>query len=275
MDIRQSEKRRRFLTLGLVCLALAALLLPFLPQVIWSFSHRWLFPSLLPTEWGLRGWSYVFSPGARLGRAIITSLTISATVSLLSILVGLPAGRALGLYRFRGKTLVQFLILSPAIVPAFAAAMGIHIQFIRYGLADTFFGVVLVQLIPTLPYVVLILGGVFSSYRIEVEEEARTLGANQLKVLWYVTLPSILPGVIVAGLFAFMISWGQYLLTLLIGGGQVLTLPILLLNFVNSGDYTLASVLSLILIIPSGAILWYTSRYLTREGTALGGFGKL
>ncbi|MCC6957485.1 MAG: ABC transporter permease subunit [Anaerolineales bacterium] len=275
MDIRQSEKRRRFLTLGLVCLVLAALLLPFLPQVIWSFSHRWLFPSLLPTEWGLRGWSYVFSPGARLGRAIITSLTISATVSLLSILVGLPAGRALGLYRFRGKTLVQFLILSPAIVPAFAAAMGIHIQFIRYGLADTFFGVVLVQLIPTLPYVVLILGGVFSSYRIEVEEEARTLGANQLKVLWYVTLPSILPGVIVAGLFAFMISWGQYLLTLLIGGGQVLTLPILLLNFVNSGDYTLASVLSLILIIPSGTILWYTSRYLTREGTALGGFGKL
>lgn len=275
MDIRQSEKRRRFLTLGLVCLVLAALLLPFLPQVIWSFSHCWLFPSLLPTEWGLRGWSYVFSPGARLGRAIITSLTISATVSLLSILVGLPAGRALGLYRFRGKTLVQFLILSPAIVPAFAAAMGIHIQFIRYGLADTFFGVVLVQLIPTLPYVVLILGGVFSSYRIEVEEEARTLGANQLKVLWYVTLPSILPGVIVAGLFAFMISWGQYLLTLLIGGGQVLTLPILLLNFVNSGDYTLASVLSLILIIPSGTILWYTSRYLTREGTALGGFGKL
>jgi putative spermidine/putrescine transport system permease protein len=181
----------------------------------------------------------------------------------------------LGLYRFRGKTLVQFLILAPAIVPGFAAAMGIHVLFIRYGLADTLAGVALVQLIPVMPYVVLILAGVFANYPVEAEEAARTLGARPWQVLLYVMLPSIRSGVIAAGLFAFMISWGQYLLTLLIGGGQVLTLPILLLNFVNSGDYPLASALSLVLILPAGIILWLTSRFLMGQSTALGGLGRL
>jgi putative spermidine/putrescine transport system permease protein len=256
-------------------LLLAALLAPFAPLALWSFSQRWLFPSLLPSEWGLRAWRYLLSPGAQLGRAVTTSLGIGAAVSFLGLLAGIPAGRVLGLYNFRGKRLVQFLILAPAVVPGFAAAMGIHVTFIRYGLADTLIGVVLVQLIPVLPYTVLILSGIFSSYNLEAEEGARTLGANPWQVFRYVTLPSILPGVIAAGLFAFMISWGQYLLTLLIGGGRVLTLPILLLNFANSGDYHLASALSLILILPAALILWLTSRFLTRQSTAFGGLGRL
>jgi putative spermidine/putrescine transport system permease protein len=254
---------------------IAALLAPLLPLALWSFSQRWLFPAVLPQEWGLRAWRYLFSPAAQLGKAVLTSVFIGCVVTLLSLLAGLPAGRVLGLYRFRGKTLVQFLILAPAIVPGFAAAMGIHVLFIRYGLADTLAGVALVQLIPVMPYVVLILAGVFANYPVEAEEAARTLGARPWQVLLYVTLPSIRSGVIAAGLFAFMISWGQYLLTLLIGGGQVLTLPILLLNFVNSGDYPLASALSLVLILPAGIILWLTSRFLMGQSTALGGLGRL
>ncbi len=274
MDLAHSRRLNHILVLLLGGM-LAACLAPFLPQLVWSFSQRWLFPALLPTEWGLRSWRYLFSPGAQLWKAAGASLEIGFAVTLLSIAIGLPAGRALGLYSFRGKTLVRFLILAPAIVPGFAAVMGIHILFICYGLADTLLGVVLAHLIPTMPYVVLVLAGVFSGYPVEIEEEARTLGARPWQVFWHVTLPSIAPGVIAAGLFAFTISWGQYLLTLLIGGGQVLTLPILLLNFVNSGDYMLASALSLVLILPAGLVLWATSRYLSGQGAALGGFGRL
>lgn len=254
---------------------LAALLAPLVPLGLWSASQRWLFPAVLPQEWGSRAWDYLLSPSAQLGRALATSAFTGCAVTLLSLLVGIPAGRALGLYPFRGKSLVQFLILAPAIVPGFAAAMGVHVVFIRYGLADTVAGVVLVQLIPVLPYVVLILSGVFANYKVEAEDEARTLGARPWQVLFYVTLPAVRPGVMAAGLFAFMISWGQYLLTLLIGGGRVLTLPVLLLNFVNSGDYALASALSLVLILPAGVILWLTSRSLTGQSAALGGFGRL
>jgi putative spermidine/putrescine transport system permease protein len=256
-------------------LMIVALLAPLVPLVLWSFSQRWLFPAVLPQDWGLRAWRYLLSPAAQLGKAAATSLLIGCSVTLISLLVGLPAGRALGMYRFRGKTLVQFLILAPAIVPGFAAAMGIHGLFIRYGLADTLAGVVLVQLLPVLPYVVLILSGVFAGFDATIEQEARTLGAKPWQVLLYVTLPSVRPGVIAAGLFAFMISWGQYLLTLLIGGGQVLTLPVLLVNFVNSGDYALSAALSLALILPAGVILWLTSRSLAGQSAALGGLGRL
>jgi putative spermidine/putrescine transport system permease protein len=196
-------------------------------------------------------------------------------VTLLSLLVGLPAGRALGLYRFRGKSIVQFIILAPAIVPGFAAAMGIHLVFIRYGLTDTLPGVVLVHLIPVLPYVVLVLSGVFANFEVEAEEAARTLGANRWQVFRYVTLPAITPGVVAAALFAFMISWGQYLLTLPIGGGRVLTLPLLLLNFANSGDYAVTSALALVFIFPAAVILWAASRYLGGGTAALGGLGRL
>lgn len=270
-----SKKTRHFITWTGVLLMFSALLAPFLPLFLWSVSQRWLFPALLPEEWGLRAWKYLLSPGAQLGRAMGTSLIISISVAFLSLIAGLPAARVLGLYHFRGKTAVQYLIIAPAIVPSFAAAMGIHILFIRYGLADTLVGVVLVHLIPVLPYVVLVLAGVFANYRLEAEEAARTLGARRWQVFRYVTLPSVLPGIIAAGLFAFTISWSQYLLTLLIGGGRVITLPVLLLNFVNSGDYMIASALSLVLILPAGVIIWFVSRFLSGQGTALGGFGRL
>lgn len=256
-------------------LMLAGFLLPYISQAIWSVSQRWLFPALLPPEWSLRAWQYLFTPGASLGKATITSLVIGITVTILSLIIGLPAGRALGLYNFRGKTLVNFMILAPAIVPAFAAAMGIHVVFIRLNLADTALGVVLVHLIPVLPYVVLVFSGVFANYDVEIEEEARTLGANLWQVFYYVTMPAIMPGVVVAALFAFMISLSQYLLTLLIGGGRVLTLPVLLLNFINSGDYPVASAISLVFIIPAVIVLWLASPYLTRQNTSLGGFGRL
>lgn len=268
-------KGRRSLTRFFVFILLLALLAPLLPFVLWGFGQSWLFPHLLPEEWGLRTWSYLFRSGSQLGRALSTSLGIGFAVALLSLLIGLPAGRILGLYHFRGKAMVKYLILSPAIVPPFAAAMGIHVIFIRYGLAETLLGVILVHLIPALPYVVLVLSGIFAGYNPDMEEEARTLGARRWQVFRYVTMPSIFPGVLVAGLLAFTTSWCQYLLTLLIGGGQVLTLPILLLNFLTSGDYAMASALCLVMIFPAGIVLWFVSRLLNYRGIALGGFGRL
>lgn len=270
-----ADNRKRTLKWALTALLLGGLLLPFIPQLLWSFSQRWLFPDLLPETWGLRAWGYLLSPGTQLFRATLTSLEIGIAVTLLSLLVGLPAGRVLGLYRFRGKSIVQFIILAPAIVPGFAAAMGIHLVFIRYGLADTLPGVVLVHLIPVLPYVVLVFSGFFANFAVEMEEAARTLGATPWQVFRYVTIPALFPGIVTAALFAFMISWGQYLLTLLIGGGQVLTLPLLLLNFVNSGDYAVASALALVFIFPAAVILWAASHYLGNDTVAHSGLGRL
>lgn len=252
-----------------------AVLLPFVPLVLWSVSFRWLFPDVLPAAWSGRAWAYVLSPQAGVLPALGNSAVVATAVTLLSILIGIPAGRALGLHAFRGKTLVFFLILAPTIVPTLAAAMGIHVAFIRYRLADTLLGVILVHLIPVTPYVVLILSGVFANYNVDVEAQARTLGARPWQVVRYVLLPSIWPALLVGGLFAFIISWSQYILTLLIGGGQVVTLPVLLFSFVSSGDNAITAALSLVFIAPAILFLLLTARYLTGENAALGGFGKL
>lgn len=268
---RKEPPYQRLLLAALV----GGLVLPFIPLLIWSFSHRWYFPGLLPAAWGLRAWQYVFSSNSQVWPALGYSLFIGLAVTGLSALIGIPAGRALGLHKFRGKRLVEFLILTPAIVPTLAAAMGIHVAFIRYGLADSLSGVILVHLAPVLPYMTLIMSSVFANYNPEYEEQARTLGATPLQLFLYVTWPAIWPGVLAGSLFAFVISWSQYVLTLLIGGGQVMTLPILLFAFANSGDNPIAAALSLVFLAPAILFLLMTARYLTGRNTALSGFGKL
>lgn len=265
------EKMTRLVERAGVIGLTVALLLPLLPLTIWAFSRRWLFPAVLPTEWGLRAWRYLLDPNTRVLAALTNSLTIALAVTALSVLIALPAARVLGLTRFRGQTLVEFLILAPTVVPAFAAAMGIQVLFIRYSLADTRLGVILAHLIPVLPYAVLILAGIFANYDVDYEGQARVLGAGSWTIFWRVTLPAILPGVIVAALFAFLISWSQYLLTLLIGGGQVITLPVLLLAFANSGDYAVTAALSLVFSAPAVLALLFSARHLTGGQAALRG----
>ncbi|MCA9999988.1 MAG: ABC transporter permease subunit [Anaerolineales bacterium] len=264
---------------GLSGLLIGAILLgvvaPLLPLTVWAFAHNWFFPSVLPTAWSSRAWVYLFSGRSQLGAATLNSLVVATAVTALSLLIGLPAGRALAFYSFRGKTAVFFLILAPTIMPLIAVAMGIHIAFIRLRLADTLPGVILAHLIPVLPYTVLLLRSAFASYNRDYEAQARTLGARPWQIVTHITLPTIWPSLMVAALFAFLISWSQYLLTLLIGGGRLITLPVLLFAFANSGDYPITAALSLLFIAPALLLFLFTARYLTGRHAALGGLGKL
>lgn len=262
----------RILAAAAIC---AAVVLPFVPLVIWSVSFGWRFPSLFPAELSLRGWEYLASPASKFTEALLTSALVAAIVTVISTVIAVPAGRALGLYRFRGKTLVEFLILAPVIIPGIAVAMGIDVLFIRLGLSGTLPGVVLVHLVPTTPYAVMVLAGVFANYDVDYERQARVLGAGPLQTFLHGTLPLILPGVAVAALFAFLISWNQYVLTLVTGSGRLITLPLLLFTFARSGDNAVAAALALAFLGPAVIMLILTTRYLSGGSTAARGFGKL
>jgi putative spermidine/putrescine transport system permease protein len=164
-------------------------------------------------------------------------------------------------------------LLAPVLVPSIAVAMGIQLIFLRAGIAGGIPGVVLVHLIPTIPYVVLVMGAVFANYDTSYEEQARVLGANPLRVFIHVTLPAVLPGLVVAGFFAFLISWSEYITTVLIGQGRVQTLPMLLFAFVRS-DPSIAAALSLFFIAPAILLMFLTSRYLSGGQSAVGGLGR-
>jgi len=242
-------------------LVTALVALPFVPLFLWAFAGEWRFPDLLPAGWSLRGWESVIGEN-RFAEAVLNSLLIGVAATVASVAVGLPAGMALGGYEFRLKGAIVFFILLPIMVPPLASTMGIHLTFIRLGLADTVFGVFLVHLIPTVPYTAIILASVFAEMSGEMEEVARTLGASPWQAFRHVTLPRAMPGVAVASLFAFLVSWSQYILTVLIGGGSVITLPMLLFSAASGGDPMITAVLSLIFALPALVALVAALRYL-------------
>jgi len=251
------------------------LVLPLVPLAIWSFARGWRFPALLPNEFSLQAWQTVLSARVGLVDSLVLTLGIAGAVTALSILIGVPAGRALGLHRFRGKAVVELLILAPIIVPGIAVALGLHGVFLWLGLTGNVAGVVLVHLIPTLPYMILVMAALFANYDTAHEDQARSLGASAWQTFRFITLPAILPGVVVGGLFAFLVSWSQYILTLTIGGGRVITLPLLLFNFAASGRNDIAGALAMVYILPGIVILLFTARYLTGRNGALRGLGRV
>lgn len=245
------------------------LLLPILPLAIWSVAHGWRFPDLLPQTWSLEAWSFAVEPRSGVLQSFLVTTGVALATTFLAAIVGFPAGRALGLYRFRGKLLVTILLLAPALLPGMAVVFGLHGAFLRLGLVGTVPGVILAHLIPVLPYMVLVMAAVFSRFDPDLEAQARSLGATPWQTFRTVTLPAILPGLLTAALFSFLVSWSQYLLTLAIGGGRVQTLPLLLFSFSSAGRNDITAAIALLYILPGLLIVVMTARQITGRGAAL------
>ena len=260
------KKLPRHILVGLVIITVG---LPFCQLLIWSFSERWFYPGLLPQAWGVRAWQYIFgTAGRQIIDAVFQSIAVGATTAAIALTIGLPAGRALGLYAFRGKDLLSVLLTLPVIVPPLCVAMGLHLWFIRLGLTETFIGVVLVHTTFCLPYTVFVMWGVFSNYNPDFEDQARSLGANLAAVVWRIMLPMTLPGIVVASLFSFLLSWSQYLATLIIGGGKITTLPVILFALMASGDRPVAAAVSIVFVVPAFLALLFSAKYLGRQSMA-------
>ncbi|MDX2006090.1 MAG: ABC transporter permease [Meiothermus sp.] len=258
-----------------------AVLGPIIPTLIASFAFRWAWPDLLPTEWWIDarqtattplGWDYVFSPFSRLYEATLNTLLIGGLVTLVCVAISLPAARVLARERFRGKSGVEFFLLTPLIVPDVAVGLGILLIFIQLGLAGSYTGIILAHLIPTVPYAIRVLTSVFQGLSTDFEEQARVLGAGPLKTLWYVTLPMIFPGIVAAGLFVFLVSTNIFLLTFFVGRGQVETLPTLLFTRISSGGVLdpISAGITLITMIPGIVLLLITERFIRDEVFAKG-----
>lgn len=273
--MRKKHLAQTWFRTGIILLVIVLLTLPFAAFAVNSLAERWFYPQLIPQHWSLDAWERVFSARSDVLPALCNSTVIAIGVTLIALMIGYPAARALGLYDFRGKRLVELLIFLPTMIPPLAVGMGLSINFLRLGLGGTLIGVGLAHLVPVLPYVILTLAGVFANYDPEYEEQARSLGASPLRCFRYITLPAIFPGLVVAGLFAFLISWSQYILTFLIGGGRIITAPVLLFSSATGGNNAHIAAQSLIFIGPAVLILLLTSRYLSGESGAIAGMGRV
>lgn len=252
---------------------------PFIPLVIQSFAFRWAWPDILPSTWWLEqreqsmlplAWDYVLSPYSRLWEATLNTVLIGLAVTAICLLICLPAARVLAREEFRGKAAFEFFLSMPLIVPEAAIGIALLMIFIKLGLAGSYSGIIIVHLIPTIPYMIRMLTAVYQGLGRDFEDQAMILGASRWQVLSLVTLPMLLPGVVAGALFTFLVSTNIFLLTFFMGQGKIITLPTLLFSKISAGTLDASAAgIALLVTIPGIVLLLITERYIKEEA-----FGK-
>ncbi|SFT13306.1 ABC transporter permease [Paenibacillus sp. BC26] len=248
----------------LLTIMILLFLLPLLPLLAWSFAQQWRFPDLVPTA-SLRAWHYVFAAHSQVRGALFHSLGLAIATSLLTQVVAYPAARALGLYVKRWNKTIRFMLIAPILIPGISIATGVHVLFLWLGLSDQWLGVLLSHLIPAIPYSIYVLYGFYAGYDIAYEKQLHVLGANRLQAFKLIELPLLLPALSVSVLFSFLISWSQYLFTVFIGGGSLITVPMLLFSALSSGDYSLMGALCMIVVLPALLLVIFSSRGVKKD----------
>lgn len=241
--MRETRAPRGWATLLSVLVVAPLIVLP-----VRAVADVWRAPALLPQELGTRGLDVLLSPGTRLGEAVTTSLLVAVVATAIALVLAWPAARSLSVARTGPRSAIVAVLAMPLLVPQFATGTGLATWFLRLGLADRTAGLVLAHLVYVLPYVVLILAPAFDDRVRRLEEAARTTGAGTLGRLRFVTLPAVARPLAVAALLGFLVSWSQYGTSLAVGGGR-LTLPVVLLPFVDR-DPQVAATLSLVFLLP-------------------------
>ena len=112
---------------------------------------------------------------------------------------------------------------------------------IKYGFTDSILGVILAHIIPTLPYMVRALVIGYSVMDENIDHCARVLGASKVQRYVSVIIPYLFPSIIAGSSLTILISMSQYLSTLIIGGGEVITFSVLIFPFINGGDLTIGA----------------------------------
>lgn len=246
--------RNGILTKLIVITTVLAIILPLFSIFIWSFTERWAWPDLLPQVFSTRALREIMDKPEELVKMFMSSIFISTVVGVLSVAIGLMTSRALVFYDFKGRKFVHFLTILPFMVPATVFAMGVQMTFIKLGINNTVFGVIVSHLICSLPYAVRLIMDGLSALGPKLEEQARVLGAGPIKAFFSTTFPLMTPIMLSSMSMAYIVSFSQYFLTLLIGGGRVKTFTVVMVPFLTGGDRSIACVYSVLFLAVTLAV---------------------
>lgn len=240
----------------------------FLPLFIifeWAFSTKWYGTSWFPQALGLNSFFQIINGG--LWKSLLLSFTIAPLVVLFSAIISIPAAYVIGTKEIKFKELIENLFLIPLIVPPIVSGIGILSIYTQFGLIGNYMAIVLVHMIGAIPYMFRSLEASFESINPSIEEAARVLGATRMKTILKIYIPMITPGLLSGSIFAFSWSLNEFLLTLLLGLPNIVTLPVFLYRFV--GGYYIspgpASAISIFLIVPSLAIVYIMEKFIKAQ----------
>lgn len=234
--------------------------------IVWMsfFSNRILSfpPHGYTTDWYVRAWEMdAFREG------FWVSIQTSFIAMSISLLIGVPASLALVRHRFRGRELINTLLLAPMIVPGIVGGSALFIFYLEVEMfsgvqvAGTSTGLVIAHVLLALPWTVRLVTTSLIGMNRSVEEAALSLGASSLTVFRRITLPIIKPGIIAASLFSFVISFIDLETSIFLVGPGKTTLQIALVNYLEwTIDPTIGAVAT-VQIVLIATLLLITSRY--------------
>lgn len=237
----------------LVALLIAWFMLPLLPLAMWAFANRWSYPSTVPTNWGFDGLNSAIATGGPV--AFGHSALLGIAVAVVATPIGAVAARALVAGWAPFPKIVTVLLFAPIAIPPFAAILGTNVILLRAQIPPVV-GLVLVLSVAALPYTTFTMRTAYAAHDVGYEEEARTLGASAARVLVSVHLPLMAPALARAAFLAFLVGWSDYIVTLIVGGGQLVTLPMITGSLASGiGNESVVAVLSLAAVIPPLVLL--------------------
>ncbi|MCH8187152.1 MAG: ABC transporter permease subunit [Proteobacteria bacterium] len=250
-----------------VILVLLALVIfgPLTNLLIWAVAEQWYYPHKLPVTYGFKYWAEVFKPTGNAMLSLWTSLLIAVLTVLACLAVSIPAGYALARRSLPWRALIMLAFLLPQAFPSVPIYINIARIFYGYGLNGTITGVVLVHTTHGLVFSVWIATAAFAAVDRELEEAARSIGASPLRSFFTVTLPLAAPGIMASAIFVFLESLDEFTGTFFVGVPDVTTLPLLLFNASMEGNYQIASITALILLVPSVGFMLFIERFLKAD----------
>ncbi len=264
MAITPASRSRRPLTLdsivrsGLVGLFVVLMVVFILGPLLWlgvrAFAGNWTFPNLLPDDWTLRWWQVVVNDGA-LGIAVQNSLFFAPLTVLVSAIICLPAAYAFARFDFPGRRFFLISLFATNAFPKMGLFVTLAALFYALNLMNTILGILVVHVLGTVVFMTWIPAAAFAAVPRNLEEAARDAGASKLRVFASVTLPMALPGIIVAAVMSFLASFDEAQGTYLVGAPAFMTMPTQMYSLVLNYPTQVAAVFSILLAIPSVALM--------------------
>ncbi|MEZ0169970.1 ABC transporter permease [Microvirga sp. TS319] len=220
-----------------------------------SFATRWL-GTWLPLGWTTRWYSSAWNE-FQLWDVLIVTFQVVGLVVLISGVLGVTAAYALARRDFAGKRLLVLLFLLPLLIPPITFGIPLATVLYRTGLAGTFWGVVVANLVPTVPFVILVMIPFIEQIDPKIEAAARVFGANTFKLFIHVLLPLLLPGILAALLLVLVRTIAMFELTFLVAGPTSQTLVVALYYAVfAAGVRAVQSIDAMAVVYMATTLVW-------------------
>jgi spermidine/putrescine transport system permease protein len=239
-------------------LVLAFLYVPIVVMAALSFNASPLYA--LPFDFDLV-WYRELAGNAKLIDAGLHSIGIAVVNTIIATALGTMAALAFARYEFRGKTILQLLLFPPVAIPWLVIGTAMLVFFYWIDIKRGLFAILLGHVALSLPYVIVVVGARLATFPRAVEEAAATLGATPLQTFRRVTAPLLAPGVMGGALFAFAVSFDQFVISYFLAPPGVTTLPVEIYGAIRKGFTPEINAISTIIILVSMGALLLTARF--------------